>query len=153
MKRPKHITRFEYGRTRGWWVRIERVGFFRRQLFSDSEFGGKRAALKAAEKYRDWLIARAPESKKGAHTADVLLNRQGNLKRIERLVYSRGNRKPYYVEAWVAWIKVSPYRLASTNWSIEKWGVREAKRRALLWLERAQKVQRKNYRALKRGRS
>lgn len=140
------ITRFDYGRSHAWWVRIEREGFVRRRLFSDGAYGGRWSALEAAQKYRDIQLRRAPIRKNGKH-GKQLLNQEGNCKRQERYVYVRG-KKPYAVDSWVVWIKVSPYRLASSNWSIEKWGVREAKRRALEWLEAARKRQKRNYRGV-----
>jgi hypothetical protein len=144
----KYIVRYEYGRTRAWWVRIERPGFVKRKLFSDSVYGGKRKALQTAQKYRDSLCKMAPPRVR----KPLELNREGSFKRQQRWVYTvRNGRKckTHQVDTWIAWIRVAPDRLASTNWSIEKWGVREAKRRMLQWLEQKRKEQRKNYRGIK----
>lgn len=140
----KHIIRFDYGRSHAWWVRVERPGFVKRKLFSDSTFGGKKRALLAAQKYRDSLMKFAPQRRKREFELDP-----GTCKRTLRAVYTQ-KYKPYAVDSWVAWIRIAPGRLASTNWSIEKWGVAEAKRRTLQWLESARKQQRQNYRRIRK---
>ena len=52
-----HITRYEFNRTNGWWVRIYRKGALKSKLFSDKSHGGKRKALLAAREWRDEVLA------------------------------------------------------------------------------------------------
>lgn len=49
----KSILRYVYGRTRGWWVRVQWRGKTHRKLFSDSVYGSQTEALKAAIQWRD----------------------------------------------------------------------------------------------------
>ena len=52
----RNITRFEFGRTRGWWVRIRRRNRKVQAFFSDGKHGGRAAALAKARRQRDrWL--------------------------------------------------------------------------------------------------
>lgn len=59
-----YITRFEYGRTRAWWVRFERQGQPIRKLFSDAAsdaaYGGTEKALREAETFRDRTLKTLP---------------------------------------------------------------------------------------------
>jgi len=56
-----NITRFDYGRTRGWWVRIRRRGKRYAAFFSDAPNGGTRAALDLAVHQRDKWLDKLPE--------------------------------------------------------------------------------------------
>ena len=56
----KHITRFEYGNTRGWWVRIRRKPNPCSKLFSDGKYGGKEQALEKAVAWREEKLKTRP---------------------------------------------------------------------------------------------
>jgi hypothetical protein len=54
----RNITRFDYGNSHGWWVRIRRGKRAVSQFFSDGIHGSKRAALATALAYRDAALRR-----------------------------------------------------------------------------------------------
>jgi hypothetical protein len=61
----RNITRFDYAKTHGWWVRIRRGDRAVSQFFSDGVCGSKAAALKAALARRDAALRRlGPIAKK-----------------------------------------------------------------------------------------
>lgn len=52
-----YITRMDYARARGWWVRVSlEGGKLASRLFSDSEFGGAPQAQTAAQLWRDAVV-------------------------------------------------------------------------------------------------
>jgi hypothetical protein len=54
----RNITRFDYAKTHGWWVRIRRGDRAVSRFFSDGIHGGKRAARGAALAFRDAALRR-----------------------------------------------------------------------------------------------
>lgn len=129
MKRQKNITRFDYGKTHGWWVRFQRStesGTKRvvSKMFSDAVHGGKMRALRAAIAWRDQTAATIRPARR--RTALGI----GYVKRVE--IARRVGASPVYL----AWIRMPDGRAASTSFSIDKWGAREAKRRCQLYLAR-----------------
>jgi hypothetical protein len=139
-KKIKNITRFDYNRSHGWWVRFEYRDHPISKLFSDSRYGGKRKALAAAREYRDEVLLTLP---KRHHGPDVLPG-PGRIWKERRSYLSLSGVRMYY-NAWTAWIMVSPQHPASSNVSIDKWGVRRAKSRILIWLDQKRKDQKHNY--------
>lgn len=140
MKKHKNITRMDYKRTHGWWVRFERLGRLISKTFSDGCYGGKRKALVAAIEYRDEVFKTLPPRH---HGPDVLPG-PGRIWRERRSYVSLSGKRMYY-NAWTAWIMLSPQHPASSNFSIDKWGVRRAKSRILVWLDQKRKEQKHNY--------
>lgn len=69
--------------THGWQVRFQRKGVRYGRFFSDSAWGGEKAALAKAQQFRDRLLARAQRSSgEGAasarsHTGPAARNRSG----------------------------------------------------------------------------
>jgi len=129
MSREKNITRFDYGKTHGWWVRFQRStesGTKRvvSKMFSDAVHGGKRKALRAAVEWRDQTAATIKPARR--RTTRV----SGYVKRVE--ITRRVGVSPVYL----AWIRMPNGQAASTSFSIEKWGAQEAKRRCQLYLAR-----------------
>jgi len=129
MKREKNITRFDYGKTHGWWVRFQRStasGTKRvvSKMFSDAVHGGKTKALRAAIAWRDETAAtiRPARSRTGRSS--------GYVKRVD--IARRAGVSPVYL----AWIRMPNGRAASTRFSTGKWGAQEAKRRCQLFLAR-----------------
>ena len=55
-----HITRLDYQKTHGWWVRIKRYPETYSKLFSDGVWNGKDKALEAAIKWRDEKLKELP---------------------------------------------------------------------------------------------
>jgi hypothetical protein len=132
----KNITRFDYRKTHGYWVRFEGAAPITK-LFSDGVYGGKRHALKAAQAFRDEWVATHDLTRRRARRAPP---GPGTLRRKWHW-----QRKSWSL-VWEAYIKVTPERgHAATRYSIEKWGSAEAKRRCEAWLERKRKEQAKAY--------
>lgn len=57
---PPRIKRHDYGNTHGYWVRYNKEGALFTKLFSDSVYGSQEAALEAARKWHDELLAAFP---------------------------------------------------------------------------------------------
>lgn len=136
MKAQKNITRFDYGKTHGWWVRFQRsteAGTTRvvSKMFSDAVHGGKRLALRAAIAWRDEVAATIRPARRRRSL------RSGYVKRAE--IARRGGASPVYV----AWMRMPDGRAASTSFSIDKWGAQEAKRRCHLYLARKRREARR----------
>lgn len=132
----KNITRFDYRKTHGYWVRFEGAAPITK-LFSDGVYGGKRNALKAAQAFRDEWVASHDLTRRRARRAPP---GPGTLRRKWHW-----QRKSWSL-VWEAYIKVTPERgHAATRYSIDKWGSAEAKRRCEAWLERKRKEQAKAY--------
>ena len=141
-KNPKNLLRYDYERGRGWWVRFERKSGGVSKFFSDSTYGGRKESYREAVKFRDITRSRLPK------TTRIYSPGPGRIKKeIRNYINSSGHR--IYYDAWVAWIRVAPRRGASTNVSIDKWGVREAKRMVLRWIEKKQVEQKRNYARVK----
>jgi hypothetical protein len=142
MKRGKlkNITRMDYERSHGWWVRFEYRAKPISKMFSDSSYGGKRASRAAAIKYRDEVLQTLP-NRSHQHQAPG----KGRIWRETRsyVLASSGERRTY--EAWTGWCRVAPNRSASSNASIDKWGVRRARRMVESWLEGKLEEQKRNY--------
>jgi hypothetical protein len=131
MKREKNITRFDYGKTHGWWVRFQRsteAGTKRvvSKMFSDAVHGGKAKARRAAIAWRDKTAATISPSRRTQRGRTAY----GYVKRVE--LARRVGVWPVYL----AWLRLPDGRAASTTYSIQKWGAREAKRLSELYLAR-----------------
>lgn len=132
----KNITRLDYTRTHGYWVRFEGKSPVSK-MFSDGVFGGKRKALKAAQAFRDeWIKSHDVTRRKGSCAPP------GPGKVTKRYCFQRKS----WTLVWEAYIKVRPGPgHAITRYSINKWGSREAKRLCEVWLEQKRKEQAKAY--------
>ena len=117
----KHITRLDYQKTHGWWVRIRRKSNPCSKLFSDGVYGGREKALEAAIAWRDEKLAHAPKqairttesSSKTVKTGvpglcvSFVSGSSGNLAHLQVSVQRHDKR-------------------TSTRYSISKWGLRAA---------------------------
>lgn len=129
-KALRHITRFDYGRSHGWFVRVYRGGKCYSRLFSDGRFGGKRAAQLAAQQFRDELLETVPPR---AVRQQELSN--GRVYRDVRSYVDKDGKEQRYA-VWAAWIRRSDGRPAPTSYSVSKWGERKAKQMAQAWLDK-----------------
>ena len=128
------ITRCEYDRSFGWWVRVERLGGYRRsKLFSDSTYGGRQGALEAALRFRDTAEAEAPS--KLPKPGRPRKNPGGRLYKAQKSRLVKGKRVFY--EAWIAYRFPQDGRRAETSWSCTKWGSKVAREKAQAWLTRS----------------
>jgi hypothetical protein len=132
----RNITRLDYERTRGYWVRFEGAHRVSR-LFSDGVHGGKAKALAEARRFRDaWVLSHdltrrfAPQSLPGP----------GRI--VKREIFQRKS----WSWVWEAYIRLERGKgHAVTRYSIAKWGSAEAKRLCEVWLKKKQKEQKATY--------
>lgn len=122
------ITRLDYARTRGWWVRLYKAGqLVASKLFSDGKHGGRRAALQAAQKWRDaqfskhaipWPIRQRTVA---AHSTSIR-----NVQQIPGVALQHRKRgaNTYSIQ-WLAVASVRGKQLRKT-WSVRKYGYEEA---------------------------
>lgn len=134
---PKGITRYEYGRTRGWLARVywtqselsgDRLQKVARKLFSDGVYGGERESLAAAVHWQSEQRASCrPREKKR-------LPGYGYVQRTTRRYRTvTGELRSY--EAFEAWFWDAEERPCSTSWSIDSHGETLAYSRCEAWLE------------------
>jgi hypothetical protein len=114
----KNITRFEFGRTRGWWVRIRRRGRMVQAFFSDGRHGGRTKALEKARQKRDGWLRTLPDP--------VDPRRKRPSVRVYRDA-SSGH------PAWRIYIRFPGGGIASTSRSIKRYGSGEARRLCQVW--------------------
>ncbi len=142
----KNISRFDFGRSHGWWVRFERAGETHSKFFADTAWGGRATALLAAESHRDDLLATLPARR-------LPPNARPGPGRIfseqRRYKNARGERVGY--QAWIAWIRIAPGKVASTSYAVKRYG-RAAKKMAAAWLAKKRREQRANYAQAKKDR-
>lgn len=117
----KHITRLDYQKTHGWWVRIRRKSNPCSKLFSDGIYGGRDKALEAAKAWRDEKLSTAPKQ----------TNRttESSSKSIKTGVPGLSVSFVEGVSENLAHLQVSVQRhgkRTSTRYSISKWGLRAA---------------------------
>ncbi len=117
----KHITRLDYQKTHGWWVRIRRKSNPCSKLFSDGVYGGRDKALEAALTWRDEKLTDAPKQTTRTTESSSKTIKTG----VPGLCVSfvNGAREN------LAHLQVSVQRhgkRTSTRYSISKWGLRAA---------------------------
>ncbi len=137
MTRHPNITRMDYARTHGWWVRIYRNCDAKQknctsQMFSDSVYGGKRKALARAIAWRDEMLALLPPKKRSGAARPPGYG---------YVVSYEGSRR------WTAWLRTEGRGAKSTRYSIDKWGDDGAYEKAAAWLKREQRFVRERLRA------
>ncbi len=119
----QHITRLDYQKTHGWWVRIRRKSNPCSKLFSDGVHGGKDEALKKAIAWRDEKLKDSPKltSRTVESGSKTVKTGVPGLS----LTFVEGSDRP------LAHLQVSIQRegkRTGTRYSINKWGLR-----ASLW--------------------
>jgi hypothetical protein len=134
------VSRCEYERTRGWWVRVTRLlgGYRRTRLFSDGRYGGRQAALEAALLFRDAALAEAPPPmlKPGRPRRSPA----GRIYRGRKTVVRRGKRVFY--DVWNAYyFPPGAQHHKTTSYSCVKWGSEEARAKARAWLRQERRLQ------------
>lgn len=125
----RNITRMDYERNHGYWVRFQRGTGLTSASFSDAAYGGKRKALAAARAWRDRvlrqrLVLPAQSSRERVPAGHGYLRKKDVRQRVG--VYPQ----------WIAWVRLADGRNATTRYSIEKHGDRKAKRLAEAWLRK-----------------
>lgn len=123
---PKGITRFDFGNTHGWWVRIRRDRAAFNQFFSDGKNEGIEGALLAAIKHRHEIISSFPlELNPKANSRSLPSDPE---KRIHRCV-SKGVLQPYTY--WRATWYDENHKRKNKSFSVTKFGEEVARALAL----------------------
>lgn len=127
----RNITRLDYERARGWWVRIYRTEDGQTRCisrgFSDGVHGGKNKALAAARKWRDAKLATVRPVIKGGRRGTPV--GYGYVRRTDV------SRRKTVAPVFIAWLKTDGGPKSTTR-SIDVWGVAGAKRECEKWLAR-----------------
>ena len=133
---PKSITRMDYKKNIGWYVRIKFRGEEHRKYFGDSVWGVYEEALEAAIQWRD-----EKERELGQPRTDqmVISKSRSDLGIIGvRRTMSRtgatdkdGNPLPNYTPVYAVSWSPEPNVRKSTSFSVEKYGEEEAKKMAI----------------------
>lgn len=130
---PRGVTRHEYGRARGWLVRVYRTeqGSQKcaRRLFSDGVYGGDLPALEAAVRWQSEQQENVPPRDKKRAPGHGYVQRGT---RSYRTV--SGELRSY--DAFVAWFWDAEGRPNSTSYGIEANGAEQAEALCRDWLER-----------------
>ncbi len=140
-EKATYITRFEYGRTRAWFVRFERGGRPVRKLFSDGVYGGTEQALRAAEAFRESTLKTLP----APILREQSLPGEGRVYTEWRSYRHRKTGELVYYRTWSAWIRIAKGVIRHTGYSIRKHGRLGAREKAEAWLRMHQENQRRNY--------
>ncbi len=138
MKPEPNITRLDYARSHGWWVRFQRGydGGKRKtisKMFSDGVYGGKDAALKEAKAWRDMVRPALPMRER-------LVKAPPGYGYIRRVILGR---RRSVSECFVCWLRIEEGRCKQTSVSTTRWGVGVAKKRAEAWLRKERRELRK----------
>jgi hypothetical protein len=123
----------------GWEVRMQRQRESYCKLFSDSIYGGKLAALRAAKEYRDNIDAQSRKmtvADKSLTPSDR--NRSGIVGVRQHQQIDRRGDYEYHYWYWVAQWTDGHGRRRTKSFAVEKWGDAEAFR--LAWAAREEGV-------------
>lgn len=125
---PARIKRHDYGNTHGYWVRYNREGALFTKLFSDSVYGSQEAALEAARKWHDELLAAFPLPNRREFAQKARRKSASGIVGVRRgKAYSNGKTSDVWIASW------SPQRgvYKTKNFSILKHGEEGAKQLAI----------------------
>ena len=116
-----NITRMDYAKAKGWWVRVIKDNVQYSKLFSDGRNSGADNALQAAIDYRDKLLEElfgsATPSRSRPHTSNIQ-NTSGVIGVSHNM---RLKRNKYIEESWIAsWMEQGKQRKKS--FSVKKHG-------------------------------
>ena len=129
----KSVSRIDHRKrkTHGWYVRVKFNGELRSRFFSDSVCGGKRAALREAVQCRNEIEKEMGKPRTDRMVPSLIARNQTGLLGV-RLGTKRSQRKgPRLSRIYEVHWAPEPGRLGRTSVSIEKYGAKEALRRAL----------------------
>ena len=116
---------------RGYSVRLRLSTGLRSKYFSTLKYGGHRAALRAARRYRDKQVAqfKYPPRRRG----------HDGRRRPAFATETRGNNATGLVgiltngQAWIAFYCPQPNKQKARSWSIKKYGDEAARAKAVAW--------------------
>lgn len=119
--------------TYGWVVTIQRREAMHRKLFSDRLHGGKVAALAAAKRYRDEIVARFPPLLKREYVEILKPNNKSGVAGVCRFCITETRSKETSVKRWywVASWTLPDGRRRYRKFSIQLYGDKRAFRMAV----------------------
>lgn len=123
----KGLSRIEYGSSKGWLVRAYRNNATYSKLFSDTVYGGKIKAKKAAMAYKKELYSKVRTIEKTRSSRRIVHNNARNKSGILGVCRTKkrsasGNVHEYYSVSW----RPSPNTQKCTTFSITKYGEKKA---------------------------
>jgi hypothetical protein len=116
----------------GWQVKVRRQYEKHHRYFTDAQYGGVRASLRAAMAHRDKISKKMPPmTRRQSATVLKKTNTSGivGVHRRIKPVTRRGKRWKYAV--WTATGSPRPYERKVKDFYVSVWGEREAKRLAI----------------------
>jgi len=125
-KRNAGISRIDQRekRTHGFFVRLSRKGKLRSAFFADKSHGGKRNALKAAQKHYRKLLRKYGRMSRRAWAQIERRKSRSGVTGVREAVVKRGRRKLAY---WMATWSPSPYVVRRKLFSTLKYGWKKAR--------------------------
>jgi predicted HNH restriction endonuclease len=124
---PKGLTRYDFGNSHGWWVRVERDQAKFHQFFSDGKYGSPEEAIVEAIKFRHEVISSFPLGLRRRKGTKRALSPEPE-KRISRCV-DKGKQQPYTY--WKATWYDENYKVKNRSFSVIKFTEQGAKKLAL----------------------
>lgn len=122
---PVGVSRYDYVRTHGWWVRVSRDGVLFRKMFYDTQEGSPQASLKAAIRHRHNILASLPSNTKFVHSKALSPDPTTRVGRYEEA----GKQQRY--EYWKARWYDKDYNIKTKNFSVNRYGEEGARQLAL----------------------
>lgn len=116
----------------GWQVKVRRHYKKHHRYFTDAEYGGVRASLRAAMAHRDKIAKKMPSMTRRQRATVLMQNNTSGIVGVHRRikpVTRRGKRWKYAV--WTATGSPRPYQRKVKDFYIGALGEREAKRLAI----------------------
>ena len=124
---PMGITRYDYAKMHGWWVRVYRDRVQFQELFYDSHYPSISEGLRAAILFRHEILTTIPLEKKvaGRHFKTLSPNPEERItQRVEK-----GKKQPYI--CWIARYYDEDHKLRTKRFSVGTYGEDGARKKAL----------------------
>ena len=120
------------GATHGWEIKFRRKGKAYHEHFSDSKFGGWKAALKAAIKRRDKVIAEYPVYTRRENASRLTVRNTSGIPGVYRRIKPvRRGKKQWDYEVWTATGSPKPYERKVKDFYVSVYGEVLAKKLAV----------------------
>ena len=136
LKMPKSITRMDYKKNTGWYVRVKFRGKEHRKYFGDSAWGGTEEALDAAIQWRD-----KKERELGKPRTDRMVISKPHddlgITGVRRTMSwtgatdTEGNPLPNFTPVYAVTWSPEPGERKQTSFSVEKYGEEKARKMAI----------------------
>lgn len=130
----QHIYRIDHAksRTHSWFVTVQRRGRVYHRHFTDFVYGGKRKALEAAKVYRDTLIAKLKPLTRSEYCRIKKKNNRSGISGVTRIDAKESHRgKIRHRRYWLAQWPIAGGKARMKKFSIQRYGERGARQRAL----------------------